>query len=100
MLRSYVFDFPSLEVARPVDCPLNDHMTRQMTATEVKAKLLALLDEVEKGEEIVITRRGKPIARLSAERGPLVLKDMFKGIARTADPKDNLYSMDADWDLP
>jgi antitoxin (DNA-binding transcriptional repressor) of toxin-antitoxin stability system len=30
-------------------------MTRQMTATEVKAKLLALFDEVERGEEIEIT---------------------------------------------
>ncbi|MBA3403922.1 MAG: type II toxin-antitoxin system prevent-host-death family antitoxin, partial [Gemmatimonadaceae bacterium] len=29
-----------------------------MTATEVKAKILALLDEVEAGEEIEITRRG------------------------------------------
>jgi prevent-host-death family protein len=32
---------------------------------EVKNKLSAILDRVEKGEEIVITRRGKPVARLS-----------------------------------
>ena len=28
-------------------------MTRQMTATEVKARILALLDDVEAGEEIL-----------------------------------------------
>jgi prevent-host-death family protein len=32
---------------------------------EVKNTLSAILDRVEKGEEIVITRRGKPVARLS-----------------------------------
>jgi prevent-host-death family protein len=31
---------------------------------EVKNKLSAILDRVENGEEIVITRRGKPVARL------------------------------------
>ena len=31
---------------------------------EAKTKLSALLDLVEAGEEIVITRRGKPVARL------------------------------------
>lgn len=33
---------------------------------EAKNKLSSLLDRVEQGEEIVITRRGKPIARLVA----------------------------------
>jgi len=33
-------------------------------AYEAKAKLSALLDRVERGEEIVITRHGRPIARL------------------------------------
>jgi prevent-host-death family protein len=32
-----------------------------------KAHLSELLDRVAKGEEIVITRRGKPVARISAE---------------------------------
>lgn len=35
---------------------------------EAKTKLSALVDEVEKGEEIVITRHGKPVARLVRER--------------------------------
>lgn len=37
---------------------------------EAKNKLTALLDEVEAGGEVLITRRGKPVARLvSAEPG-------------------------------
>ena len=40
-------------------------MARIMTATEFRAKCLGLLDWVAKtGETIVITKRGKPIARL------------------------------------
>jgi prevent-host-death family protein len=33
-------------------------------AFEAKTKLSELLDAVERGEEIIITRRGQPIARL------------------------------------
>jgi prevent-host-death family protein len=36
-------------------------------AYEAKAKLSELLDRVEQGEQIVITRHGKPIARLVPE---------------------------------
>ena len=37
---------------------------REIGAFEAKNTLGSLLDEVERGEEITITRRGKPIARL------------------------------------
>jgi prevent-host-death family protein len=37
---------------------------REIGAFEAKNKFGHLLDEVEHGEEIVITRRGKPVARL------------------------------------
>lgn len=33
---------------------------------EAKNRLTALLDEVEAGGEVIITRRGKPIARLTS----------------------------------
>jgi prevent-host-death family protein len=33
---------------------------------EAKTHLSRLLDEVERGEEVVITRHGKPVARLQA----------------------------------
>jgi prevent-host-death family protein len=37
---------------------------REIRASEAKNRLGALLDAVERGEEITITRRGKPVARL------------------------------------
>ena len=43
---------------------------RTMKASEFKAKCLALMDEIaESGEEIVITKRGKPVARLAPCEG-------------------------------
>ena len=77
-----------------------DHMTRILSATEAKAKFLALLDEVEHGDEIAITRHGVVIARLSPARGPHALRGMFKGITSTADPDDDLLSTGETWDLP
>lgn len=43
---------------------------REIGAFEAKNKLSSLLDEVERGEEVVITRRGKPVARLVPDRPP------------------------------
>ena len=37
---------------------------REIQSSEVKAKLPQYLDEVERGETIVITRHGKPVAHL------------------------------------
>jgi prevent-host-death family protein len=39
---------------------------REVGAFEAKNKLAELLDEVEHGGEVVITRRGRPVARLVA----------------------------------
>ena len=36
----------------------------EIGAFEAKNKLSALLDEVEQGREVVITRRGRPVAKL------------------------------------
>ena len=41
---------------------------REIQASEAKTHLLQFLNEVEQGETFVITRHGKPIARLSPER--------------------------------
>jgi len=46
-------------------------------AFEAKNTLGALLDRVEQGEEIVITRHGKPVARL-APCGPAVDRETAK----------------------
>jgi antitoxin (DNA-binding transcriptional repressor) of toxin-antitoxin stability system len=40
---------------------------REIGAFEAKNTLGALLDLVERGEEVVITRRGRPVARLVRE---------------------------------
>jgi len=42
-------------------------MTREVQASEAKTHLPQLLDEVERGETIVITRHGWPIARIVPE---------------------------------
>jgi prevent-host-death family protein len=78
----------------------NDHMARKLTATEVKAKLLALLNEVELGEEIEITRHGVTVARLAPARGPHALKGRFAGVAMSAAGDAELFSTGATWDLP
>lgn len=41
-----------------------DTITRSFGVFEAKNRLTALLDDVEAGHEILITRRGKPVARL------------------------------------
>jgi antitoxin (DNA-binding transcriptional repressor) of toxin-antitoxin stability system len=40
---------------------------RTVGLAEAKAQLSALLDAVQAGEEVVITRRGKPVARVVRE---------------------------------
>jgi prevent-host-death family protein len=42
-------------------------MTREVQASEAKTHLPQLLDEVERGETIIITRHGRPIARIVPE---------------------------------
>ena len=79
-----------------MDDQYSDHMARQITATEVKAKLLALLDDVEGGEEIEITRHGVLVARLAPARGPHALKDRFPEVTINAED-DDLFSTGVRW---
>lgn len=52
------------------------HMTITVPAGEFKAKCLKLLDEVaETGETIVVTKRGKPVARVAPMESPPSLED-------------------------
>ncbi len=63
-------------------------MTKSVGVHEAKTHLSRLLDDVEAGEEVVITRNGEPTARLVAvrtvarrafgiDRGRLVVPDDF-----------------------
>ncbi len=55
---------------------------REVQAPDAKARLTELLGEVERGESIVITRHGRPIARLvpDMERRRKDLETVFLGI--------------------
>ena len=44
--------------------------TRTTTVANTKTHLSALIADVEAGARVVITRRGRPVARLVAEPGP------------------------------
>lgn len=72
-------------------------MVRQITATEAKAKFLALLDDVEKGDEIEITRHGKLVARIAPARGPHKLWGMHAGIVSSSADDTELYSTGETW---
>jgi prevent-host-death family protein len=74
-------------------------VARKITATEAKAKILALLDEVAAGEEIEITKHGRPVAKLVPAAGSHALKGQFAGTAMTAVRDDELYATGASWDL-
>ena len=43
---------------------------REVGAFQAKTHLSALLDEVARGETIIITRRGHPVAQLTAPEAP------------------------------
>jgi prevent-host-death family protein len=70
-----------------------------MTATEVKAKILALLDEVAQGEEIEITKHGRTVARLVGATGARSLKGRLSGVAMTAADEDELFTTGESWDV-
>jgi prevent-host-death family protein len=75
-------------------------MTTQMTATEVKAKLLSVLDAVAAGAEIEITKHGRTVARLVPAKGPNALKGKLTGVAMSAAADEELFSTGATWELP
>lgn len=72
-------------------------MAKQVTATEAKATILRLLDDAAAGEEIEITRHGRPVARLVPASGARSLKGSFDGVAVTAVEEEQLYSTDEAW---
>ena len=75
-------------------------MTIRLTATEAKAKILSLLDEVAAGQEVEITKHGRTVARLVPAIGPHALKGSLIGIAMTAGHEEDLFTTGAMWDLP
>ena len=74
-------------------------MTRRVTATEAKAKMLALLNEVAAGGEVELTRRGRAVARLVPAGGPHALKGRFAGIAMTDADDEDLFTTGLVWSV-
>jgi prevent-host-death family protein len=72
-------------------------MAKSMTATAAKAGFLRLLDEAAAGEEIEITRHGKPVARLVPPTGPHSMEGIFQGLARTAVDEEKLIDTEEMW---
>ena len=73
-------------------------MTIKVTATEAKARILALLDQVTSGEEVEITKRGRVVARLVPARGPHALRGALQGVAASAADDEDLYSTGVAWE--
>lgn len=74
-------------------------MSRRLTATEVKATILALLDDVADGEEVEITKHGRTVARLVPARGSNSLKGKLSAVALSAVPEEELFSTGEEWDV-
>ncbi len=66
---------------------------------EAKNKLSALLDRVERGEEIVITRHGKPIARLVPSAGGIDRSQARAAIQRIRGRTSQVKLQRFDWKL-
>lgn len=75
-------------------------MTKRLTATEIKAKILAVLDQVADGEQVEITKHGRLVARLVPASGPHALKGSLAGVAMTAAEDEDLFTTAAPWNLP
>ncbi|HUG48033.1 MAG TPA: type II toxin-antitoxin system prevent-host-death family antitoxin [Candidatus Limnocylindria bacterium] len=74
-------------------------MTIRLTATEAKAKILSLLDEVEAGQEVEITRHGRTVARLVPAVGPHALKGTLAAVAMSASKEEDLFATGVNWNL-
>jgi antitoxin (DNA-binding transcriptional repressor) of toxin-antitoxin stability system len=75
-----------------------DYNMKRMKASEFKAKCLHLMDEVNRtGEEIEITKNGKPVSILKAYRTvPETLFGLHKGRIHSKD--DLIAPLDIKWD--
>jgi len=70
-----------------------------IAAGEFKAKCLALLDEVQQTrKEYVITKRGKPVARLVPAETPKKTKDVFGRMKGTGKILGDIFSTGERWE--
>jgi len=69
-----------------------------VSATEAKAHILALLDEVEGGDEVEITRHGRLVARLVPARRGTALRGKYAGLVQVSVADEELlFSTGEEW---
>jgi prevent-host-death family protein len=71
----------------------------EVGALEAKNKLSALLDRVEHGEEIVITRHGKAVARLVPDNGGIDRSQAHAAIQRIRARVAQVKAGPFDWEV-
>jgi prevent-host-death family protein len=70
--------------------------TRTVSASQFKAQCLAMLDEVAAtGEEIVVTKRGRAVARVSAATEP---KSLLDSVTFNVSDEELIEPLDIEWD--
>ena len=72
---------------------------REIGALEAKNTLGSLLDRVERGEEIVITRHGKPIARLVPNKSTYDEEKAGEALERMRLPAKKLKLGPFSWEM-
>ena len=68
---------------------------KQVSATRFKAQCLALLDEAAAGEEIVVTKHGRPVALVVAAEPPA---DLHASVTFHVDDDELIEPFDVEWD--
>ena len=58
-------------------------MIRTVSVTELKARLSAFLDIIRRGDEVLVTDRGRPIARLAPVTGARLVEGRREELLRT-----------------
>ncbi len=71
---------------------------QEIGAFEAKNTLGALLDRVERGEEIIITRHGKPVARLVPSSGGIDREQSHAAAQRLRTRAESLKLGAFDWE--
>jgi prevent-host-death family protein len=74
-------------------------VARKVNATAAKSNFLRLLGEVAAGEEVEITRHGRPVARLVPPSGGHSLEGLFQGRARAVVDEETLLNTEEMWDF-
>lgn len=75
-------------------------MVREVTATQAKAQLLALLDDVEAGEPVDITRHGRLVARIVPARTGMAVWGLHQDKVTIVATDDELFTAvdPAEWE--